>query len=417
MKRGSWIFIALLALICFLPLTARTGEQDTSPAVQLQASDHFDGEKYFNPAGPDALSSASQTQRRSRFWWLWRWMFDNNSWPDPTDATVYSPGPPPAPRVPPGALRVTPVGHATFLVQMDGLNILFDPIWSERCSPISWAGPRRHKEPGIRFEDLPPIDVVLISHNHYDHLDLPTLERLAQRGTPRALAPLGNRELIQEAGIPSVTELDWWESVPLSPEVTVTFVPARHFSARTLWDRNRTLWGGFVISGPSGNLFHAGDTGYGPHFRQIADRFSPIKVALLPISPFRPQRHAQDFTAANFSSVHIGPAEAVQAHLDLGAQTSIAGHYQVFHLGTDGFDDAVNELASTLEERDLPAEAFIVPTLGRAVDVDTGIAEISGPAEWKLSAASCGESSILAYPAASCAEWLAGGFEKLSAYR
>ncbi len=273
--------------------------------------------------------------------------------PTLADATVYSPGPPPAPRVPLGTLRVTPVGHATFLVQMDGLNILFDPIWSERCSPISWAGPRRHKEPGIRFEDLPPIDVVLISHNHYDHLDLPTLERLAQRGTPRALAPLGNGELIREAGIPSVTELDWWESVPLSPEVTVTLVPARHFSARTLWDRNRTLWGGFVVSGPSGNLFHAGDTGYGPHFRQIAERFSPIKVALLPISPFRPQRDAQDFTAANFSSVHMGPAEAVRAHLDLGAQTSIAGHFQVFHLGTDGFDDAVNELALTLKERNV----------------------------------------------------------------
>ncbi len=417
MKRGSWILIALLALICFLPLTARTGEQDTSPAIQLQASDHFDGEKYFNPAGPTALSPAGETQRRSRIWWLWRWVFDNNSWPDPADATAYSPGPPPAPRVPLGTLRVTPVGHATFLVQMDGLNILFDPIWSERCSPISWAGPRRHKEPGIRFEDLPPIDVVLISHNHYDHLDLPTLERLAKRGTPRALAPLGNRELIQEAGIPSVTELDWWESVPLSPEVTVTFVPARHFSARTLWDRNRTLWGGFVISGPSGNLFHAGDTGYGSHFRQIADRFSPIKVALLPISPFRPQRHVQDFTAANFSSVHIGPAEAVQAHLDLGAQTSIAGHYQVFHLGTDGFDDAVNELALTLKERNVPPEAFIAPLPGRAVDVDTGIAAVSGPAEWKLSAARCGESSILAYPAASCVEWLGGGFEKPRAYR
>ena len=163
-------------------------------------------------------------------------------------------------------------------------------------------------------------------------------------------------------------------------------------------------------------MFHAGDTGYGPHFREIARRFSPIRMALLPISPFR-SRQPKGAPAISFATVHIGPAEAVQAHLDLGAQTSLAAHFQVFQLGTDGFDEAVNELASALKERDLPAEAFIVPTLGRAVEVDTGIAEISGPTEWKLSAASCGESSILAYPAASCAEWLAGGFEKLSAYR
>ena len=145
-------------------------------------------------------------------------------------------------------------------------------------------------KPGIRFEDLPPIDVVLVSHNHYDHLDLPTLKRLAKRGTPRSIVPLGNLDLIKSAGIPTVDELDWWQSVRLSPDVTITLVPAQHFSSRTLWDRNKTLWGGFVISGPSGNVFYSGDTGYGPHFQEIARRFSPIRVALLPIAPFRPQK-------------------------------------------------------------------------------------------------------------------------------
>jgi L-ascorbate metabolism protein UlaG (beta-lactamase superfamily) len=378
MKRGLGLFIALLALTCFLPLTARTGEPDASTEKLQLASDHFDGSRYFNPGVPDASSPPpGREQKRSRYRWIWRWMF-SGAWSDSPEEKVFSPGPPPAARIPKGVLRVTPVGHATFLIQMDGANILIDPIWSARCSPVSWAGPRRYKEPGIRFEDLPPIDVVLVSHNHYDHLDLPTLERLAEKGAPRAIAPLGNHELIRESGIPSVDALDWWESVRLSPDVTVTLVPAQHFSSRTLWDRNRTLWAGFVVSGPSGNVFYSGDTGYGPHFREIARRFSPIRVALLPISPFRP-RQSQD-PPASYTSIHMGPADAVQAHLDLGAQMSIAAHFQVFQLGTDGFDDAVNELALTLKERDLQPDTFIAPTPGRAVEVGASIAEVRGPA-------------------------------------
>ena len=259
-----------------------------------------------------------------------------------------------------------PVGHATFLIQMDGINILTDPIWSERCSPVSWAGPRRYRAPGILFDDLPPIDAVLVSHNHYDHLDLPTLERLAGKGVPRAITTLGNRERIREAGLPAVEEIDWWQSVRLSSDVTVTLVPAQHFSSRTLWDRNRTLWGGFVISGPSGNVYFAGDTGYGPHFREIARRFGPIRMALLPIAPFNPQR-SKEPSRVRFPNVHMGPDEAVQAHLDLGAQVSIAAHFQVFQLGWDGFDEAPNGVASALKERNLAPASFIVPAFGRAV--------------------------------------------------
>jgi L-ascorbate metabolism protein UlaG (beta-lactamase superfamily) len=301
-----------------------------------------------------------------------------DSWPEERDS---SPGPAPVASVPNGALVVTPVGHGTFLIQMDGLNILTDPIWSERCSPISWAGPRRHLEPGIRFEDLPPIDVVLVSHNHYDHLDLPTLERLAEKGAPRSITPLGNRGLIRKSGIPSVEELDWWESIRLSADVTVTLVPAQHFSARTLWDRNKALWGGFVISGPAGNVFYSGDTGYGPHFREIARRFAPIRMALLPISPFRP-RQSKDVPASYYSIVHMGPADAVQAHLDLGAQMSVAFHFRVFQLGTDGFDDAVNELAAAVKDHDLPPDSFIAPTPGQAIELVTPIAEAWSPEEF-----------------------------------
>ncbi len=375
------LFVSLLALVCFLPSQARAVEPGPAAGIVQQVSDHFDGHLYFNPGVHQPPLSPGREQKRSRSGWIWRWIFGTEwpEWPEipevpeVNDAT---PGTAPATRVPKGSLSITPVGHATFLIQMDGINILTDPIWSERCSPVSWAGPKRHREAGIRFEDLPPIDVVLVSHNHYDHLDLPTLKRLAEKGAPRAIVPLGNLDLIQDTGIPHTDELDWWHSVRLSPDVTVTLVPAQHFSSRTLWDRNKTLWGGFIISGPSGNVFHAGDTGYGPHFREIARRFSPIRMALLPISPFRP-RQSKDTLTIHYSSVHMGPADAVQAHLDLGAPVSIAAHFQVFQLGADGFDDAVKELASTLQERDLKPETFITPILGHVIGLTSPLAEVT----------------------------------------
>ena len=193
----------------------------------------------------------------------------------------------------------------------------------------------------------------------------PHWNRSPKKAHPVALVPLGNRALVREAGIPTVDELDWWQSVRLSSDVTVTLVPAQHFSSRTLWDRNRALWGGFVLSGPSGNVFYAGDTGYGPHFREIARRFPSIRVALLPISPFQPK--SLDTPSGDYRlRVHLRPREAVQAHLDLGAQISIAAHYQVFQLGPDGFDDAVQELASTLKERNLNPDAFIALSPGQS---------------------------------------------------
>jgi L-ascorbate metabolism protein UlaG (beta-lactamase superfamily) len=370
------IFVYLLLLVSFLPLPADGVESGAPTANGQQISDHFDGELYFNPVAAQA-PPPGQDRHRSRSRWILGWIFgiDRPEWQS-TEGP--GPGPAPAARVPNGKLAITPVGHATFLIQMDGLNILTDPIWSERCSPVSWAGPRRHREPGIRFEELPPIDVVLVSHNHYDHFDLPTLGRLAEKGTPRAIVPLGDLDLMRETGIPQTEELDWWQSVRLSPDVTVTLAPAQHFSARSLWDRNKTLWGGFVISGPSGNVFYAGDTGYGPHFREIAERFSPIRAALLPIAPFRPEQSnapSQWFRP----SVHMGPAEAVQAHLDLGAKVSIAAHFQVFQLGFDGFDAAVSELAAALKNRELPPETFIAPTPGRAIDLDSRIANVPCP--------------------------------------
>jgi L-ascorbate metabolism protein UlaG (beta-lactamase superfamily) len=385
-KIGIGISVCSLVFLILLALTNSGAKSELSSDRSQQVSDHFDGTVYFNPGLPQpSPASSGNPPNRGTFWYLWRWLFSNDrpEWPEITDSI---PGPPPAAQVPMGALRIIPIGHSTFLIQMDEVNILTDPIWSDRCSPVTWAGPKRRQPPGIRFEDLPRIDIVLVSHNHYDHLDLRTLERLASKGTPRAVVPLGNLALVRESGIPIVDEMDWWQSIPLSSNVRITLVPARHFSARTPWDRNKTLWGGYVISGPSGNVFYAGDTGYGPHFREIARRFSPIQVALLPISPFRTQK-PNESTPSHFSIVHMGPSEAVQAHRDLNAHLSLAAHFRVFQLGWDGFDDAVNELGLSLKKHHLRHDEFVAPVFGQAIDLTPIVANTFNPMGHRISVA------------------------------
>jgi L-ascorbate metabolism protein UlaG (beta-lactamase superfamily) len=350
-----------MVLAAFLS-PAMAGDEPAVPAEKgqkIDASDHFDGSLYFNPGYAPV---PGKEPRRGRAGWIWRWVFgaDWPEWPEMDDLPI---GPPPATRAPEGTLRIISVGHATFLIQVEGINILTDPVWSDRASPLSWAGPKRHRKPGIRFEDLPPIDVVLVSHNHYDHCDVSTLKNLAKRGVPRAVAPLGNADILKGAGMTGVEELDWWQTVPLSRGVSLTLVPAQHFSSRSLWDRNKALWGGFVISGSWGSIYFAGDTGYGPHFREIAERFPGIRAAILPISPFRPPQ-AKEPPVERVQGLHMGPVEAAEAYKDLKAEVGIAAHYQVFQLGPDEFNDAVNWLALSLKARGMKPDAFITLSPG-----------------------------------------------------
>jgi L-ascorbate metabolism protein UlaG (beta-lactamase superfamily) len=264
-----------------------------------------------------------------------------------------APGPPPPERVGRGQVRATFVNHATVLVQIDGVNILTDPIWSDRTSPVRWAGPRRRRPAGIRFADLPPIDAVVVSHNHYDHLDLPTLRNLAARFEPLILSGLGNELLLGREGIANAVALDWWESRRISESVTVHFVPAQHFSARGSADRNGTLWGGFVIEGSSGAVYFAGDTGWGPHFAELRARFPNIRLAILPIGAFLPEWF--------MAPVHIGPEEATRAHRELGAQSSMVMHFGTFPLGDDGMTEAPERLRALLSgpEADLRGAVWI----------------------------------------------------------
>jgi L-ascorbate metabolism protein UlaG (beta-lactamase superfamily) len=313
-----------------------------TPRYRGPVTDHFDGERFHNE------DPAWQTEGSFLKWQMTK---EPGPWPDWIDDR---PGPPPEKRVADGRVRITWVNHATMLIQMDGLNILTDPIWSGRCSPVSFTGPKRHRAPGLRFEDLPQIDIVLISHNHYDHLDLATLRRLT---TARIYTPLGNSALLARHDI-HATDLEWWETARLTPRVNVTAVPSQHFSARSLSDRNFNLWGGFVISGPSGNVYFAGDTGWGRHFEQIAQRFSPIRVALLPIGAYMPRWFMK--------RAHISPVEAVDAHLLLGAKTSIAMHYGTFKLGDDGYAEPADDLRAAIAAKGNPNVLIV----GHGIGVD-----------------------------------------------
>jgi L-ascorbate metabolism protein UlaG (beta-lactamase superfamily) len=307
----------------------------SAPKYRGPKSDHFDGRRFLNLEPTEHAGLGSMLK--------WMATRDEGPWEEWREVT---PSKPPA-RVDGAALRVTWVNHATMLVQTAGLNILTDPIWSERCSPVSFAGPKRHHAPGVRFEDLPPIDVVLLSHNHYDHMDVPTLERLKREHRPRIFAGLGNGAFVEGA-----TDLDWWQRAKLGEGVTLHAVPAQHFSSRGLADRDANLWTGYVIDAPGGPVFFAGDTGWGSHFRTIRERFGPMRVAMLPIGAFRPVWFMR--------AVHISPQEAVRAARDLAAQVSIPMHYGTFHLGDDGQDEPVEVLQRELSaNRDVRFEVLV----------------------------------------------------------
>jgi L-ascorbate metabolism protein UlaG (beta-lactamase superfamily) len=297
-------------------------------------SNHFDGEHFYNPPIGQPRVGAG----------LFQWLANRQPgpWRKWVDA---APGPIPPERVEGGAIRATFIGHSSVLLQFEGINVLLDPIWSKRASPVSFAGPKRHRPPGIRFEHLPKIHLVLQSHDHYDHFDVPTLRRIAAQWKPNFAVPLGVAPRLVSKKIAAdsqIAELDWWQPAQFSDSIRITAVPARHFSGRGLRDRNRTLWSGYVIESPSGTILFAGDTAYGPHFAEIAARFPKIRLALIPIGAYRPQWF--------MGPVHISPSDAVRAHKEVGAATSIGIHFGTFHLADDGEDEPVTELQRALDQ-------------------------------------------------------------------
>jgi L-ascorbate metabolism protein UlaG (beta-lactamase superfamily) len=285
---------------------------------------HFDGTRFYNPNAPQARGFPD----------VIRWMFTRHVEPSPAFVPDVAPSTP-ALRVNTRYVPTTLVNHSTVLLQHRDCNILTDPIWSERASPVSFAGPRRHRQPGIDWENLPPIDLVLISHNHYDHLDLPTLRRLAARGDSTFIVPLGVAKLLTSQRIGPVRELDWGECASLDG-VTIHGVPALHFSARALSDRNKTLWCGYIVEFPARIVYFAGDTAFGPHFAEIRARFGSPDLAFLPIGAYEPRWF--------MSPIHMAPDEALKAHHILGAKTSIAIHHGTFQLTDESLGAPRREL-------------------------------------------------------------------------
>jgi L-ascorbate metabolism protein UlaG (beta-lactamase superfamily) len=296
-------------------------------------SDHFDGERFSNPGKPMDKS----------FFEVLKWYATRQRQPWPTYSELPATDKPPR-RVEGDRLRVSFVGHVTLLIQTQGLNILTDPVWSERVSPFTWIGPRRVHPPGIRFEDLPPIDLVLISHNHYDHLDLATVEKLWHRDRPRIVTPLGNETIIRDRVPDAQVEVrDWGGQVTISPALTVHLEPMHHWSARSPWDRNRALWAAFVLATPGGRIYFVGDSGYGDgdNFRAAKAKHGPFRLVVLPIGSYDPRW----FMAYQ----HMNPEEAVRAWADLGQPPMLPTHYRTFQLADTGYEVPLRDLrAATL---------------------------------------------------------------------
>jgi len=318
-------------------------------------SDHFDGDRFFDPDGVPPKNPLD----------ILRWQFgrdrQRHQWPE-WAPSPYADTPPQ--RVTGNKVRLSFVGHASWLIQTSGLNILIDPVWSMRASPVSWAGPKRHNDPGIAFDALPPIDIVLVSHGHYDHLDLATLAKLAAKFSPRMITPLGNDVTMRSADDAIKAEaFDWHDRVDLGGGIAVTLVPTRHWSARGLFDRNKALWASFVMETPAGKLYIVCDSGYGDgkHFRSVAQTFGPLRLAILPIGAYEPRWFMQD--------QHMNPSDAVKALADCGAGRALAHHHRTFQLTDEAIDAPVTALAAALDEAKVPREKFVAPQPGQVVEI------------------------------------------------
>ena len=323
------------------------------------ASDHFDGERFFNPDGDQDTIRVPAGGSRTGF--FWRYLTGSDGRPKWPDTVAVTPGKPAA-RIEGDRMVATWVGHATVLIQTQGLNILTDPIWNERAGPLG-VGPKRTAAPGVRFEDLPKIDVVLVSHNHYDHLDKMTLKRLWERDRPTIVTSLGNDSVIGQTGA-KATALDWGQALAVKPGVSVVVTRNHHWGSRWFTDRNRALWSSFLIRLPGGNVFFAGDTGLGDgKWPAEAAALGPIRFAMIPIGAFR-------FTAGQMEAgSHIGPMDAARIFGRLGAAHAMPIHWGTFRLSYEAYDTPPKMLAEMLRCSGGDPAAFAPATFGKGVEV------------------------------------------------
>ena len=333
--------IFILLIISVISISALLGYLFSAPVYKGPLSDHFNGEKFINPGAIKAKGFKD----------LWKWMRtrEKGVWEELKDI---KPGHPPAERVTGDIPVVTFINHSTFLIQLMDLNILTDPIWSKRASPVSFAGPKRMRPPGIRYEDLPSIDHVLLTHNHYDHLDITALKRLWKDFQPTIFCPLGVAEYLKGKGIGKVKEMDWWDELNINADMEVVCTPAQHFSGRGMFDRDRTLWCGYAIKTRKGSIYYSGDTGYGDFFSEIARKIAPIRLSFLPIGAFKPEWF--------MSPIHTSPRDALRIHKEINSPVSIAMHYGTFPLADDGQHEPEMETRRLMQELNIPENNFLI---------------------------------------------------------
>lgn len=316
-------------------------------------SDHYDGAHFFNPEPTIRIGGEgkrvgiwhfllARLRRDESIWARWPEKVENKAFPAPA-----------------GAATLSWIGHSTFLLRLPGLNILTDPVFSQRCSPVQFAGPKRVRAPGIALADLPKLDVILLSHNHYDHMDIASLRAL-YRHSPgvQIVTTLGNAAYLAKKNLPGVIELDWWQAAQVKG-ATITVTPARHFAARTLWDRNETLWGGLFLDYQGHKIFFAGDTGYTKYFTEIRERLGAPTLAMLPIGAYEPRWM--------MGPVHMNPADAVQAMLDLEAARAVGIHFGTFQLTAEPIDAPLHDLKAAMLAANQPLERFFTLDAGESV--------------------------------------------------
>ncbi|UII29597.1 MBL fold metallo-hydrolase [Fulvivirga ulvae] len=337
MTIGIGLFLALGLLFGFGALQLSGSDS----GMERKVSDHYNGKKYFNPTldkqFSPGISDIFQMMKEGREEWPEN--LENKGVPSLNEDLK------------PDDIALTFVNHASFLIQTADLNILTDPVWSKRASPVSWFGPKRVRKPGVEIDSLPHIDIVLISHNHYDHLDTETLKQLDERFSPKVIVPVGDKDLIKSIGIKNVKELDWWESVQVNSETCITFTPSQHSSARGLFDKDESLWGSFFILHRERSIYFGGDGGYSTHFADIKERLGAPEFAILGIGAYAPRSFMK--------AIHMDPAEAVIAHKDLGAKQGIGMHFGTFQLSSEAIDQPQRDLAEALEKEMLSQDSFI----------------------------------------------------------
>ncbi len=336
----------LVQLFCFILLVLLM-QGCSFPPHSGPVSDHFDGRQFHNlePVSHPGL------------WGYLKYQLDGQAskWPENISADL---GPKPPARVDGSDVRYTVINHSTVLIQVGNVNILTDPIWSQRCSLVSWAGPKRVRPPGLAIDQVPPIDIILVSHNHHDHMDLPTLLEFYKRDHPIILMGLGNAKFLIQQGIESAAALDWWQSID-TDGLVVSFVPSQHWSRRALERHpNTSLWGSFVIESEYCRIFFCGDTGYNSLFKLIKDKYGPMDLAFLPIGHYEPRWFMKD--------QHMNPQEALQVHFDLNSSRSVGIHFGTFQLSNEGIDQPVKDLNLALQQRkeELGTSQFMVPEFG-----------------------------------------------------